>query len=150
LYREWRNVQGFAQLVLPTAAVVARADVYLAILKVPDVDVNARDEKGEALLFICLSDRARLQGVLGHAGLRINECDRHGNSALMATVKRKNAAAVQVLADRGIDLHLKNKGGKTAWDLAGDGITGPPVDGFEFVQKLISIIQKPKIWSSHS
>jgi hypothetical protein len=34
----------------------------------------------------------------------INECGRHGNSALMAAVKRKSAAAVQVLADRGIDL----------------------------------------------
>jgi hypothetical protein len=135
---------------LVAAAVVARADVFLAILKVHDVDVNARNEKGEPLLFICLPDLAKLQGLLGHPALRINECDRHGNSALMVAVKKKSAAAVQALADRGIDLHLKSKGGETAWDLAGDGTAGPPADRFEFVQKLISIIQKSKMWSSHS
>jgi ankyrin repeat protein len=140
--------------VLPTgvppviaAAKASRADVLTALLKVDGVDPNARAESGEPLIFMCVADPSKLDALLKCPELRINACDRLGNSALAHAVAVRAAPAVALLVEHGIDVAIRNAQGMTAWEMLfahGEPVEKEPADQFDYVQRMMSLLQRPR------
>jgi ankyrin repeat protein len=94
-------------------------DTAAALLKA-GADVNVRDGHGQtALISACqLGLAAMVTQLLAAPGLKIDNRDRLGYTALMWAAHNGRADIVQALLSHGADPKLKGKDGKTAADIA--------------------------------
>jgi ankyrin repeat protein len=118
-----------------------------ALLEVDGVDPNAKNELGQPLLFVCITDPGKLRTVLAHSRLEINALDRLGNTALAHTVIMRASTVIGLLVEAGIDRGARNVMGKTAWDLlfaAGEDVEPEPADPFDYIQRMSSLLQRAR------
>ncbi len=91
------------------------------------LDVNSKDKEGyNALIHIMRSGQnAKLVRVLLDRGIDVNAQDKSGNSVLMQIVSEPYyehiyVPVAKILLEHGVNLKIRNKDGKTAYDLARD------------------------------
>lgn len=85
-------------------------------------DINAKDEEGNTALIYTIktqsaSDIACLESLID-AGVRLNEFNNEGDTALLAAVKKSDAVAVDVLIAAYANLNYRDAAGKSAIALA--------------------------------
>jgi ankyrin repeat protein len=139
---------------LIAAARFQRYNVRQALMALPDVDVNARGEYGQTLLFEFTGPRYggsrfnAFEEICKHPRIDLNAQDRNGFTALMKGVLEADWKFVEFMLRKGVDVTLKNARGQAAWDLAlrlaGAEPREPPVDKKEFQQALLSLVQRRK------
>lgn len=94
------------------------------LLKMPNIDVNALNDRNQnALILACANFEPRHEEavqVLVKAGLRLNQQDYHGNTALMYAVSKDETplAIVKLLLEGGSDIRIRDGLGDTALDWA--------------------------------
>ncbi len=101
----------------------------IKILLEANASVEIRDNEGKTPLMHAVKQTFRTIGnryretvkILIAAGVLIDVQDKYGNTALiLAAVEEDNNEIIKILLDAGADPFLKNKKGKTAYDVAHD------------------------------
>jgi ankyrin repeat protein len=99
------------------AARLSRRHIIEQLLGLSGVDVNARGEHGQTVLFELSGNLSQLAGDVIRCGCFIDRQDDAGNTALMHAIMKRETLLVGVLVQLGIGLRVKNMYGQTAWDL---------------------------------
>ena len=106
------------------AAYLNRAELIDSLLQQPNVDVNAKDKRGNTALHhaCCLPvGNAIMPKLLAAPGILLNEENRTGKTPIMMAVMWNRIEAVQILAavDE-VDLDVRDETGKSMEDIAGN------------------------------
>ena len=107
---------------LANAAFIANQDESFAMITVllaAGADVNSRSDGFTALLWASYrGNKNSVKLLLAQPGIRLDETDPDGTSALMAAAERGHAEIVDMLVKAGADVTLTSENGETAATLA--------------------------------
>lgn len=102
---------------LMNAAIYNRVEAIKELLKIPDINVNAKDRDGTIALMHAARNNSigAIKELLRVPGSNLNATDKSNNTALMLGVMHNAVEAVkELLKVPGIDANARNKGGSTA------------------------------------
>uniref|UniRef100_A0A0Q9YJD7 Ankyrin repeats (3 copies) n=1 Tax=Candidatus Berkiella aquae TaxID=295108 RepID=A0A0Q9YJD7_9GAMM len=96
-------------------------DLQKRLLKAPSVDIHRVDQSQKTILHHAVGNGADshvIKAITSLKGFNINKQDIHGDTALMIAVMDESKDIVKTLLDSGVDVHVRNKSGQSALDLA--------------------------------
>jgi hypothetical protein len=132
---------------LVNAAFARNADESLAMLKAlldAGADVNATDDDYKFTALFWASFRGNKKSVellLAQPGIKLDETDVDGGTALMAAARNGHAEIMEMLLDAGANAAIADDGGETATSLAKKAFAKQQ----EIVEKEKALLRKQKV-----
>jgi hypothetical protein len=131
---------------LIAAARLERGDVLSCIHRAAGIDVNARGELGQTILFEIVSDQ--VYPFLEAHTLDLNAQNIDGNTALFAAFDRMDLPLFATLVKKGTDTGIRNGFGETVWEFAhamtGTQLTPEPSDREAYIAKISALVRVAK------
>jgi ankyrin repeat protein len=124
---------------------MGKREVVDALVAMPGIEVDARGEYGQNVLFELSGDPLKTLAGLVRAGVDLNAQDVNGFTTLMRAVEKQDANYIKALVNQGIDLEIRNIHGMNAWELAhaiaGMPAAQPPESRAEYARLIVALAQ---------